>query len=317
MSDLRQLWPTAGTIRRWPDRESWLAARLGALGGSDVAKVLGLSPYGSAWDVWAPRILGPQHRASTSVQRRGHHLEGGVLDWWAEETGAQTVGPLGTTTVEGPHPLVVTPDAAVQMHGQWGAYEGKTDTTGHRWGPSGTTIHAWTTDARQFVREDYAAQCYAVLAATGAPWCILAVLLRRLELRWYTIRRDERIQRRIVAACRRWWARHIEERYPPEVDGSDGAREALARLHPKTGRTGPALPHEAAFAEGLHRMREQHRVLGANIQTASTVLAAQIGGRGLDAIIWGDRGRPHRATRVVRTTDTGATVGVRVTIRED
>lgn len=39
------------------ERAEWLQWRRGGLGGSDIAGVLGLSPWSSPWSVWADKVI--------------------------------------------------------------------------------------------------------------------------------------------------------------------------------------------------------------------------------------------------------------------
>lgn len=56
------------------------------VGGSDVAAIVGISPYGSAFSVW-DRIVNGTEREDTPALSRGRRLEPVVLDWYAERTG--------------------------------------------------------------------------------------------------------------------------------------------------------------------------------------------------------------------------------------
>src|SRR5690606_22255314 len=75
------------------DRAGWLKRRRDGLGGSDVAKVLGISGFGSPWSVYVEKIgaVEPDSLEPTDQQVRGRYLEDGVLAWYADETGF-TVG---------------------------------------------------------------------------------------------------------------------------------------------------------------------------------------------------------------------------------
>jgi hypothetical protein len=308
-------WPNAGRIVRWPDEASWRTARLDGLGASDVPKVLGLSPYGGPWSVWAPRLLGDVPREMSGPMLRGIHLEAGVLSWWAAETGAEVLGPLGPLHVHGAHPLIVTPDAACRWErfpGNGGA-EVKTDDSRYRWGRSGRVVTRWTADEALDIREDYAAQAYACMDATGADWWALVVLCGLSDLRWYVLMRDDDIQGRIRTACRSWWVRHIEGATPPPTDDTEACARALARLQPKYGEKREATTDEAVMAAELDAWRKQRKALDSGIRAASAALASSIGETGHDSVTW-DSGakRPHRATRVHR----GESVHVRTTIQE-
>lgn len=237
--------PAAQRVLRFASREAWLAFRRQGIGGSDVARLVGASPDGSEWSVWATRRgrgLGPTPGWLQALYDRGNREEPRVLEDLASETGARVVGPLGPLVVVGPRPIQVTPDAFVRWtDGEWGGGEAKTDGESgwyrrSAWGPSGETIERWTPAAGRIVREDYAAQCYAGLLATGLPWWILVVRLSMDDLRWYRIMRDERLQAAMLARCATWWQMHIVEGVEPEIDESRVCFEAMRRLYPQETR---------------------------------------------------------------------------------
>jgi len=58
----------------------WFAAREGCIGGSEIAAVMGWSPYGTRADLLAEK-LDPQHKPSTKSQDRGTRLEVAILGW--------------------------------------------------------------------------------------------------------------------------------------------------------------------------------------------------------------------------------------------
>lgn len=305
-------WPNATT---YPDRATWLDARRAGLGASDVPKVLGLSPYGGPWSVWASKKLATWSTPDNAAMRRGRGLEAGVLDWWVQELHANgtqvSAAPTALTHVMGPAPLLVTPDAEVfGLRGQKHAgAEVKTDTTRFRWGPTGTTIHRWTREAAELVREDYAAQCYACIAATGAPFWVLIVATSLSDLRWYVLLSDKRIEDAIVQRCQRWWATHIEGGTPPDVDDTDACRRAMAAMFPprERKRERPATPDEVWLAQCHQQATRQRQVAETTRNHAAARLLASIGTTGHDTVTFPG----GRATRVHR----GGSVSVRVTTK--
>ena len=72
------------TIPRPPEREAWLTARLPYIGTSEVATVLGASPYRTAGDLAAEKLEGHRQPHNPAMER-GNRLEAAVADWWADE----------------------------------------------------------------------------------------------------------------------------------------------------------------------------------------------------------------------------------------
>lgn len=249
------LLPAAHRVRIYGDRDQWVDGRKAGLGSSDVAAILGVSPYRSEWDVYLERVL---DRTPVSDARRekyfarGHREEPRILEDYAEEVGAVTM-PLQRVIVEGPAPLAVSPDSFVALDGAWGLGECKTDRT-FAWGQSGTIIERWTAEARELVREDHAAQVYSQLIATGLPFGVLVVRRDMDDLRHFVLEADERLQARMLERLSEWWDRHIVQAIPPENDGSEACARAKERLYARGKRekkTRAASASEVALAREL------------------------------------------------------------------
>lgn len=275
-SPLVDLLPAATAVRRYRTRVAWEEARQPVLGASDVPKLLGLSPHGGPWKVWG-RKRGLVRRRQTTVTRRGHREEGRILEDYADATGRTVYGPLGELHVVGPEPLVVSPDAfELEGPGRLVGLEVKTDRSRARWGASGAVIERWTPAAARIVREDYAAQVYALLIATGLPAWRLVVRRSMDDLRWFTILRDDDIQGRILDSVRSWWQTHIVEERPPATDDSAACAEALRRIYGPTRRVRQATEQERQLALQIDHWRtlavqaEQYRRAAQNALLALT-----------------------------------------------
>lgn len=73
-------------------REEWLKAREDGIGASEVASVVGLSPWKSAFELWLLKTgQVPAQTEETDAQKFGHKLEAVVADEWAERTGFKFV----------------------------------------------------------------------------------------------------------------------------------------------------------------------------------------------------------------------------------
>jgi hypothetical protein len=82
------------------DRAAWLAARRTGIGASEVAAVLGLSPYESPLDVYCRKLGLVPEKAETEAMRWGLRLEPLLAAEYAERTGY----PLVATQVFLRHP---------------------------------------------------------------------------------------------------------------------------------------------------------------------------------------------------------------------
>ena len=69
------------------ERNSWLAERRTGIGGSDVAAILGLSPWATPLTVWLDKTGRRPPTEETLAMKIGTRLEGFVADLYCEQTG--------------------------------------------------------------------------------------------------------------------------------------------------------------------------------------------------------------------------------------
>lgn len=200
------------------------------IGGSDVAAILGFSPWTTPFEAWHSIMYGRTSTAS-EVTDRGNWLEPVLLERYGRE-----VSPIVQTQVEatGREPWMSGHLDAVAQNRR--IVEAKTDAMG-RWAPTGTVIERWPETEETPVPAYYASQGYWYMEITGMEAVDFAVLQGRLEYRVVTLLRDERVQARIVSLVAEWRERHIVTETPPPVDWSAAARSYASRTLP----TGKAL----------------------------------------------------------------------------
>lgn len=199
--------------------------RAGWIGGSDLAAIIGVSPWKDAHALYLEKTGAlPPDEAETKAQRRGRLLESAIANLYAEDTGARIeqgdtfelptapgipgraqvdfieIVPVGDDTKETPRIPLEIKSASEFTRGQWG--------------PSGTD------DAPVY----YCTQVHWQIAATGADFGRLVALLGADDLRVYTIPRDEKVIAYLLDAAREFWQR-VQDRNPPPMNYE----------HPRTG----------------------------------------------------------------------------------
>lgn len=208
------------------DRPAWLAERRRRLGSSDVAAVLAIpGAYGTAWQVWADKVLGVERPRSRRMLR-GLFLEPWLADSYREHTGVE-LAPDGRLHVHPDHSwAAATPDFR------------HADDPGTIVETKAASRWAW----RDGVPAHLEAQAHWQLAVTGADRVIFAVDFLdgdgfvpdgRGDVPNWTIARDEPLESRMLDLAGEWWQRHIVERVEPPVDGSDGTAAGLADRWPR------------------------------------------------------------------------------------
>jgi putative phage-type endonuclease len=251
----------AEVIATTADRPAWLAARAQGIGASEVAAVLGLSPWSSALEVYAAKRGLAEPVEETERMRWGTRLEAAILAGLADDRHAQEWPELDGRLLrsrEWPW-MLATPDGWLvpRPDGSPIMCELKTSDRTDLWAE--VPAHVWT-------------QVQAQMAVTGQPRALVAVLLRGHELRSWEVARDPEAIADIVEACRLFWER-VKAGDPPPPDGSPSAGKALARLYPRDDGEAIDLAAEIVAAdERIIALREQ---LGA-LETEERQLEQQI-----------------------------------------
>jgi len=97
--------------------DEWLKAREAGIGASEVAAILGLSPWETPFSLWLRKTKQAPPVEENDAMRRGHYLEDAVVQWWMHETGEQVIKASAADIiyVHPEHPFMrVTPDRIVK-----------------------------------------------------------------------------------------------------------------------------------------------------------------------------------------------------------
>ena len=195
------------------------------VGSSDVAAILGISPWSSPWSAWG-RLVGLTERytsADTPAQARGRMMEAAIGARFAELYGVELQGgpPIGEPGVIGPEPWMhCRPDFWILPRGREALVEVKTAKKfTEEWGPPGSDVFP----------VHYTVQCAWQMAVCDARITYLAAFAMFTdEFRVYPLRRDLDVERGIVDYVRDWYQRHVVTGDPPPVDGSSACSSLLA-----------------------------------------------------------------------------------------
>ena len=203
-----------------PNTPEWDAMRAAALGGSEIAAVVGLSPWVSRFALW--------HRKSGTIGKQdvnqsmnwGHRLEGAIVAAWVEAHPDATPLPGGTfQSVE--HPWkIANPDHLVEG----AVLEVKTADkySSHEWGKSGTTV----------IPPYYACQIQWYMDVLGLPLAHMAVLIGGNDYREYEIPYSPEDAAWLHREGEKFW-QSVESGEAPDIDGSSATYEAVRELHPE------------------------------------------------------------------------------------
>ncbi|MBE3589977.1 MAG: YqaJ viral recombinase family protein [Firmicutes bacterium] len=237
------------------DRETWLQWRRRGIGSSDAAAICGLSPWRSPLAVYLDKIGELPDEEPSEAMEWGVRLEPIVAEAWAERTGKK----IRRRNAILQHPQYPWMLANVDRFvvGENAVLEVKTT--------SAFGADAWADGA---VPDHYVIQVQHQMAVTGCEKAYLAVLIGGNHLECREIERDEELIARLIEIEAEFW-RRVEERRPPEPDGSEADAAAIRRLYPESveGKT-VILPPDA------RELLEARRAAKADLEDAQARLRA-------------------------------------------
>lgn len=281
-----------------PARVAWLAERRSGVGASDVAAIMGRSPWASPYSIWADKVgLVPLDAddGATRDQELGRHLEPLVAQWFEEDTGLVVAGEQ--TVVRRPGtPWFATVDGFVveaercSIADALGVFEAKkTDDRLDEW-EAGPPEH-------YVIQANWAMYC----AGLGHAWlAALHLAFGHPVLRIYELGADLDLQRDAVAAVEEFWG-YVERREPPPADAHRATTAALGEVYsdPDDGAVelGPDL---ADVVVELRDLKARREILDEAVAERENTLRQALGehpnGRvgGRLAVSW----RPQTAQRI-------------------
>lgn len=242
----------AATIAE-PLTAEWHEARRKGIGASEIAAVLGISPWESPFSLYWRKANGWEANLSAEMEW-GTRLESAIAAKYADVHPEFSVQPTGL--VHGVEPwMLATPDRVLFDAENWqvaptsyaiGALELK---TGHRddgWGEPGTAE----------IPVHYRAQAQWQMLVLDVQWVDVAVLVGGSDYREYSVLRDERDIAVMVEAGRRFMAR-LESGDPPPLDDHYATLVTVKRLHPDLDDMDVEV--DRAVATGYRRACEMER----------------------------------------------------------
>lgn len=197
----------------------WLEYRREGIGGSDASIIAGLNQFGSEMELWLDKIGRGVEKPVTEAMRLGTELEDYVARRWMEETGKK---------VERRHAIYGNTDYPFalanidrKVKGENAGLECKTTNPFSRYDFEEGEIAPY-----------YYVQCVHYMAVMGFDRMYLAVLVLGKGFYTFVIERDEDELKRLMAAEKEWWEKHIGNGEMPDPDGSSSAAGVLKRMYP-------------------------------------------------------------------------------------
>jgi putative phage-type endonuclease len=197
-----------------------LGDRSSYLGATDIAAIVGVSPWATPIDVYRAKVEGIDKDAGNAA-RLGLLLEPIIVEEYERQEGVKTrrlneVTHRAYPFIKGhPDRIVVGTDgimdAKAYLHSQ------------REWGEPGTAD----------VPPHVTVQMQVYMGLMGRAWADVVLFSGSLPLKVYRVPADPVLYDQLVAVAVEFWERHVLLRVPPVVDGTDSYRRYLEQRYPR------------------------------------------------------------------------------------
>lgn len=237
------------------DRQRWLDERRKGIGSSDIAAIIGLSPYESPFSLWHRKFGTLGDQPDNDSMRWGRRIEDAIAQEYAYLHPDVHVTLAGMwRNLERPWQMC-TPDRFIYFdQPELMPLEIKTDGWYDGWGRDGTDE----------IPVHYRAQVLWQLDTLGLEKAVVAVLIGGRTYREYEIHYDEQDVFELRAAALRFLA--LEQ--PPDIDDTTPTTDALRAVQPLLDDADVEIPAELAKAYeravASSTAAEKRKILAAN-----------------------------------------------------
>lgn len=198
-------------------RENWINSRVGSIGGSDAAAIVGLSKWATPYTVWADKLEMTPPAEDNEAMRQGRDLEQYVAERWMEATGKKCRRRTGIFKND-KYPFAhANIDRFVV--GENAGLECKT-----------TSILNLKSFKDGDYPDNYYAQCVHYMAVTGADRWHLAVLVLNKGFYHYVIERNEDEIKALMEAEKSFWG-YVQSKEAPPVDGLEPTGDCQSSIY--------------------------------------------------------------------------------------
>ena len=252
------------TVEEMKDRDAWLKLRNTGLGGSDAGIIVGVNPWRSRLALWAEKT-GQAEPEDLSANERiywGAKLEDMVAEWFCEKTGKRVRRRGMMRSCEYPWMLASLDREVV---GEKAGLEIKT-----------TGAEQWRNWEDDNIPDTYYCQVQWYMAVTGFDRWYIAVLIGGNRAIWKEVARNQAQIDMLIREGGRFWEL-VENRVPPEPDGSDSAARALEAQYSHTVPDPIRLDNLQEVYDRMMAMDRAEKAAKASKEEAKQLIMARMG----------------------------------------
>jgi putative phage-type endonuclease len=252
--------------------EDWLKSRTAGIGGSEIAKIAGVSPWGNAITVYLDKIS-QDHKEKDAGEAAywGNRLEDIVASEFEKRTG-MFMTTLNAIIQSTEYPWMIGNVDRVIYDKTIGDGILECKTTG-----------VYTPAAKVYLDEDnriydeHMCQVQWYMGITGYQYAFVAVLIGGQRFVIRKAERDEEIISHLVKIGGDFWEM-VKSRTAPAIDGSDASSKLLDTLYAKSNKQAVDIlsPEAMSAAEQLKEAREAVKVAEAMKQEAENKIKSMM-----------------------------------------
>ncbi len=227
------------------EKALWLEERRKGIGGSDVAAIMGLSPWKTAYQVYQEKRKEVEDWSGNDLTDWGKRMEPAIRQWYSDKTGRDVRLP-DKIMYHPQHPFMLASLDGFTDDGR--VVEIKTARSGRDWGEPETNQ----------IPDYYAVQVHHYMTITGFQVADIPVSIAGGSPSLYIVEADKEISEMIIEACAKFWERVQSGNPPDPVTYAD----AVARFGSlKTEGAIVADDKEIHAIEGIKSVRAQIKEL--------------------------------------------------------
>lgn len=255
------------TVEQAADRVAWERVRNGGIGGSDIACIMGLNPWKSAFALYAEKHgdVEAEDLSDNEYVYWGTVLEQVVADRFCELTGKK-VRKCGTLQDENYEFMLANVDRLVT--GENAGLECKT--------ANGFKASEWDGDS---LPDSYYCQCQWYMMITGCEKWYIACLIGGNHFVWKEIPRNDEFIEDMRAQALMFW-NNLQADVAPEVDGSESTSQTVDKIVASVvGADEVALGTQAApFIARYHELVKTEKLVKEQKQQCQNALTLMLSG---------------------------------------
>lgn len=242
--------------------------RRSCLGGTDIAAILGIHPYRTAFDVWLEKTGQAEAFEGNERTEMGTGLEPYIAAKYEKQT--------GHTVVKGSfirHPEVPYFGGHVDYVVPEGPHVVECKLVGVR------ALYRWTDPGpEQVVPDEYWCQAQWYQMLTGYQCCDLVAQKEfKVKLDIYPILRDDVFIERAILAGHDFWNTYVLPKVAPPLSAAESAGKWLAKTYPHAGREIIQAPEHRDFMEAYFSIESEYEEVKRDYETTRNRIKNLIG----------------------------------------